>query len=532
MRQISDRIVSALAEPIGAYVDRWLSAPFPPDLPSDWRAMFEDGRPLASWEEHARSRFDQQRGEARYEVVRVDEGSPLPSAFRAWLESASREATGLRGVCPACDRAVRGSASGFVSNRFEYRAFRCCDRAFYLISCFRRRGDYCLAVIEPERARLHLRPGRILLETGADTLFVEALLCFKERAVEVAMEAAGSGASDRAPTGPHPASLVLGRGDANPGHVLFQDLALIVRRLDGHPADAAPLRIYVPYEGQWYMPLLEEVVGGRRAEILRFRASFDRMSSSLAREGQYVENDVIEESWPASRSHSAETDRIVHACAVLAARGTSAFELGTCNGRHAADGAEARIVLHARFGSRRWAPVGESIAAFRDRLAERMGRVQLVVHAEGGAESADAHAVRSLCESRSDMALLLDPSIETLLATVGDSDLCVGPIGSGFWWAGLLDVSALTLHPHGDRSNIIIYEWIAAPPAGEAPPFLRLLDRARFRCLEEPPRATPRVPFEDLQVDPLRVADEAISLLAAPPQRPARARAEAAYGLT
>ncbi len=513
MKKLAEEIARAAAGRENALREDPLAAPFPPDLPTRWRTMFETGENLASWERHTCDRFDRQSGERRYEVVDLQADDGLPSAFRAWLDAASRETTGLRGVCPACDGAVRSTASGFVSNRFEYRAFSCCGAPFYLISCFRRRGEYCVGLVEPDRARLHVRPGRVWQETGADTLFVDALLGFKERCVDVALAATEDDA-EQTPAGPHPHSLVLGRGDPNPGHVLFQDLTLILRRLAAHPADAPPLRIYVPTEGHWYIPLVREAVGEANAEILRFRASFDRMSSSLAREGQYVENEVVVDPWPDSRNHSPEIARILTACEALARRGDSPFS------------GEAlfspRIVLHVRLGNRRWAPVAQNVKALCDRLKSQYRRARFVIHAEGATDGGEGEALRRLSASRDDITTLFDPSIESLLATIGHADLCLGPIGSGFWWAGLLDVSAVTLHPHGDRSNITIYEWIAAPPKGQAPPFLGLHERAVCRCIEEPPREAPRVPFEDLSIDPEVVARAAIDAIASAPRRPGR----------
>ncbi|BBO66729.1 hypothetical protein DSCA_06590 [Desulfosarcina alkanivorans] len=110
------------------------------------------------------------------------------------------------------------------------------------------------------------------------------------------------------------------------------------------------------------------------------------------------------------------------------------------------------------------------------------------------------------------LRVLFNPELTVLLDEIANSSLCVGPIGSGFWWPSIFNKPCVTLHPRGDYSNIHAYNWIASPPKGVKPGFLYLLDHEKFICIEEE-RSIPRNVYDDLNVDVERVLESSLNLL-------------------
>ena len=61
----------------------------------------------------------------------------------------------------------------------------------------------------------------------------------------------------------------------------------------------------------------------------------------------------------------------------------------------------------------------------------------------------------------------------------------MGPIGSGFWWAGLFGVPSVTIHPKNNPDAVEQGAWILPPPKGTCSPFLALNPNQRCAVVEE-----------------------------------------------
>ncbi len=287
--------------------------------------------------------------------------------------------------------------------------------------------------------------------------------------------------------------VVFGRRESNPGHLIFEDLAAIAQlaRVFRGVRPTPTLTVHVTPEAQWYAPLVQGIAWPGSLHVRFWNDSTEELALWLSAQGRSPWSATVRPCWPHTLGPCDDLRALV--------AGIRRFA-GTRRGAHGAARKAARIVIPLRAGSRVWEPLAENLGHLLSHLGQRRFECEFTVHAVGSKPGDALDAVRSLARRRDDVRLLFDPTLLETLQTYRDADLCVGPIGSAFWWAGLFATPSVTLHPPHDPEGVELGDWILPPCDGKPPHFLSIDRAQRFVALEDD-STRGRAPYGPIRVD-------------------------------
>lgn len=459
------------------------------------------GRELLAWEAYVRDALAAMQTDRTYAVCPVPDAGPLGRDLREILHSARPWAEPIH--CAKCGRELReAERTSYLNHLFAFRRFRCCGVPQHVLFSFRRPHEHPVGLVLEDEARLFVVPGETWRREGTDWVLWQAMLEFQTRRAR----------EDAAPerVAPELAELrgpveIIGRGTSNPGHLMFQDLVGALERARQTPDNEAPGPLVCTAEAAWIFPLAERLFPGR--QVVRTGLRFAELLEEIERRELDVRIPAVRVFWPQRRDETP----------ALAALTRGFADLGA--GRAALFPDAAVVVMHIRFGPREWSPAVENALALMRLVRAECPQAKFVFHAAGDSRAPGLVQLTRAVQDRADAAMLVNPRLADLAANMLTARVCVGPIGTAFWWPCLADVPTVSLHPVGDPSTVVIYEWIARPANGELPLYLKMLSPGRWIGLEER-RATPRKPFDPLHLPPEEVADAVLRLLA-----PSRAEA-------
>ncbi|WP_155315063.1 hypothetical protein [Desulfosarcina alkanivorans] len=371
--------------------------------------------------------------------------------------------------CPKCGRIVHAVGRGPVSSMSEYFEYECCH-PFYYFRPFRE-WAFDKAVYDPATNTLFHHGHRYARQEFLVRMFEDF-----RRNLAVCLRGIFQGRETRKQQLPNDTIPVLfGRGEFNPGHIIFEDLAgafLLCEAMDASGVDGR-LDILVSEKARWYEPLLKILPGHRVARVTRTPSDSADITSWLCGRGLPLVNPKVHPCWP----------HTINGCRYLE---KMCARITGLSGRKISDsGSNAmRVVFVIRTHNRCWEPLFENVQQVIGYIERHYIPAHFVLHAVGTNDSA-CEPFRNLAARRKNVTLLFDAPLLDVLSQYGAADLCVGPIGSGFWWAGLFGVPSVTIHPENRPDTVEQGEWILPPPKGRCSPFLAVELGQRCVAVEE-----------------------------------------------
>lgn len=371
--------------------------------------------------------------------------------------------------CPECGRIVHAVGRGPVSSMAEYFEYDCCH-PFYYLRPFRE-WAFDKSVYDPV--------ANILYHHGHNyarrEFLVRTFESFRQN-LAVCVQKILQGGAIREPESLNDTIPVLiGRGEFNPGHIIFEDLAGIFLLCEAMETCRIPgkLDVLVSEKAKWFEPLLGILPAHRVARVTTVPSDMARITSLLCRKGLALVNPKVHPCWP----------HTLNGCGYLKQMCQRIRALADRNGPGACKDA-MRVVFPLRVHNRCWEPLFENVQQVIKHIRAYYGDVRFILHAVG-AEDPAYFPFRETAEKHDDVELLFDAQLVEVLSQFCVADLCIGPIGSGFWWAGLFGVPSVTIHPKNKPDTVELGEWILPPSEGLNPPFLTLEPDQRCVVVEE-----------------------------------------------
>lgn len=446
-------------------------------------------RKLVLWEETVRRCLEENAYLPFFGIQIEPDDSLIGIYLKQIIESRRPMELGVH--CPRCGRMLSISHCGYLNHIYAFLKARCCDATLYVLFCFRRPRTHPAALLDPEAERLFVMPGESWLEDGTDWVLWQAMHDLGKR---VRAEKGRSEAEFIQNDSPH----IIGRGTANPGHMMFQDIVGVFDLLAQQKNRGRPVSILCTAEAEWIFPLVEAMFP--KEDVVRTKRCFNELALSMDNAKVSPNIPDVRMAWPDSRNISSALTTLTDTFLRLGNQGTSCFDSGTV------------IMIHARFGPRSWEPTVSNLLKFIQQMNNQIRESRFVVHAVTDSRNPELLEFSEAVSDMENVAVLLNPTIVNLSANILRSSVSVGVIGTGFWWPSLGDVPSVTLHPDGDTSNIVIYEWIACPVNGEKPLYCRMLSADRWIGITEH-RDMPRNPFDAIHIPVREVVMETVRLL-------------------
>lgn len=391
--------------------------------------------------------------------------------YAAYPEERHLYATGnLPLPCPTCGKPTPAIGRWPGSACAEILEYSCCGSEFLYLRPFRE-WAFDKAVFAPASHTLYHHGHQYAREaflTGAYAALqrnlAKALLFIRDNGPVREQEAVTD-----------TVAVMLGRGEMNPGHVIFEDFAGIML-LDQALRDSGRrprFRVVTPDSARWYEDLGAALPDECQWEVERVPHGLVEAMGWCLRTARPLVQVKVHPCWPHTLPGDPGIEALRRAIvSIPARRGVAVAKSGL------------HVLFPLRVHNRAWQPQADNVRAVMACIEARRNPVHFVLHGVG-AEDPQYDPFRTLAAERSNVSLLFDPSLPEVLAEYAAADLVVGPIGSGFWWAGMHGAPCVTIHPKRNPATVELGDWILPPAPGRKPLFLSLLPGQQCICLEE-----------------------------------------------
>ena len=372
--------------------------------------------------------------------------------------------------CPKCSEPVYAIGRWPGSSCSEVLEYDCCGGLFYYLRPFREWG-FDKAVYVPDEDTVyhhdHLYARKELLQS--------AFFGFCRKLAKAVEYAHNNGFVNEQHGLGETLPVVLGRGENNPGHVLFEDLAgmyLLDRGLR-RSGNTELFSVIVQQSARWFEPLLDILPSERIVDTIYIPNGISSIMKWCLESGQPLVHVKVHPCWPHTTPGSEAVEDMRRKITALPERyGVSVKKRGV------------RVLFPLRVHNRSWEPQAENVGIVMDYVRERCPDATFVLHGVGTCDSA-FDSFRRMAEVHDDVTLLFDAELPCVLAEYGAADLVLGPVGSGFWWAGMYGTPSITIHPENNPDNVELGGWVLPPNEGCKPFFLSLVPEQQCVCLEE-----------------------------------------------
>lgn len=372
--------------------------------------------------------------------------------------------------CPVCGQATPAAGRWPACAYIEIFEYACCGSEFHYLRPYR---EWCF-----DKA-IYVPASRTLYHNGhihtRDEFLIGGYIGFQRSMAKALLFIQRNGPIAEQVTTSDNIAIMLGRGEMNPGHIIFEDFAgivLLAKALQesGH---RGCFDIILQESVSWYEDLLTVLPQKCDLKVERISNGMVEAMDWCLREARPLVMVMVHPCWPHTLPKNISIEEIRQAIISIPAK-KGVFVKKTC----------LRVLFPLRVHNRSWEPQVDNVKAVITFVEKYYGAAHFILHGVGG-QDPQYDQFRSLSEEKDNVSLLFDSALSKVLAEYAAADLVAGPIGSGFWWAGMHGTPCVTIHPKKDRDTVELGNWILPPGKGKKPYFLSFIEEQKCISIEE-----------------------------------------------